>query len=272
MLQYLDKSTLSYAPIFGLQKDTHLVGTNYSWLSSIFYFGYLLSQPLSGIVLQRYPAVKCLSACVFIWSVILLMHVVCDNWAKLMVARFFLGVVEGITFPAFILINAAWWPREVQPFRMGFWFSFNGIAQILGGILAYGLGHIKSSIASWKWMFLVTGAMTTLWSIALWFLLPNSQLDAWLLKGDEKRIALELIRNNSTGTHNKTFKKEQFIEALLDVKTWAWFLIGFFITIPNSVGSFGNLVISGFGFSSLETTLVILISQLQKSARADISI
>lgn len=164
-------------------------------------------------------------------------------------------------------------PRSKQPFRMGFWFSFNGVAQIVGGILSYGLGHIKSTIASWKWMFLVTGAITLLWSIALYFLLPNSQIDAWFLNNKEKRIAVEMIRSNNTGIYNKTFKKEQLVEAILDIKTWLLFILGFLINIPNSVASvcehqtfaftlltleiqFGNLVISGFGYSSLETTLV----------------
>ena len=105
-------------------------------------------------------------------------------------------------------------------------------------------------------MFLVTGALTTLWSVFLFFVLPNNQLDAWFLKGDDKRIALEMVRDNNTGIHNKTFKKEQFIEAVTDVKTWIMFLLNFLINIPNSVASFGNLVISGFGYSSLETTLV----------------
>lgn len=40
-LNYLDKTTLSYASIMGLQTDIHLVGDNYQWLSSMFYFGYL---------------------------------------------------------------------------------------------------------------------------------------------------------------------------------------------------------------------------------------
>jgi MFS transporter, ACS family, allantoate permease len=31
-LNYLDKTTLSYASIMGLQKDIHLVGDNYQWL------------------------------------------------------------------------------------------------------------------------------------------------------------------------------------------------------------------------------------------------
>lgn len=39
---YVDKTTLSYAVIFGIQTDLHLVGTRYNWLSSIFYFGFLI--------------------------------------------------------------------------------------------------------------------------------------------------------------------------------------------------------------------------------------
>ena len=38
---YIDKTTLSYAAIFGIRDDLHLKGTEYSWLSSIFYFGFL---------------------------------------------------------------------------------------------------------------------------------------------------------------------------------------------------------------------------------------
>jgi hypothetical protein len=38
---YIDKTTLSYAAIFGIREDLNLVGTQYSWLSSIFYFGFL---------------------------------------------------------------------------------------------------------------------------------------------------------------------------------------------------------------------------------------
>ena len=38
---YIDKTTLSYAAIFGIKDDLKLEGTEYSWLSSIFYFGFL---------------------------------------------------------------------------------------------------------------------------------------------------------------------------------------------------------------------------------------
>ena len=43
---YIDKTTLSYAAIFGIKDDLKLVGKEYSWLSSIFYFGFLVSDLL----------------------------------------------------------------------------------------------------------------------------------------------------------------------------------------------------------------------------------
>jgi len=58
MLQYLDKSSINFASVFGLQKGTNLHGQDYSWLSSIFYFGYMVAQYPAGYLLQRYPTGK----------------------------------------------------------------------------------------------------------------------------------------------------------------------------------------------------------------------
>lgn len=45
MLQYLDKSSINFASVYGLLDGTNLHGQQYSWLSSIFYFGKNLSSP-----------------------------------------------------------------------------------------------------------------------------------------------------------------------------------------------------------------------------------
>ena len=41
MLQYLDKNSINFASVYGLQDGTHLVGQDYSWLSTT-----SLSRPL----------------------------------------------------------------------------------------------------------------------------------------------------------------------------------------------------------------------------------
>jgi len=55
---YIDKTTLSYAAIFGIQKDLNLQGTQYSWLSSIFYFGFLAWAFPTNFLMQRLPIGK----------------------------------------------------------------------------------------------------------------------------------------------------------------------------------------------------------------------
>lgn len=62
MLQYLDKSSINFASVYGLQKGTHLHGQDYSWLSSIFYFGYLFAQYPAGYLMQRLPVAKVIGA------------------------------------------------------------------------------------------------------------------------------------------------------------------------------------------------------------------
>ena len=47
---YLDKTTLSYSSIMGLQTDIGLVRDNYQWLGSIFYFGYLVNISISDFL------------------------------------------------------------------------------------------------------------------------------------------------------------------------------------------------------------------------------
>lgn len=45
-LQYLDKNGLNYASAYGLQTDLKMVGDDFSWLGSIFYFG--MSDRIAG--------------------------------------------------------------------------------------------------------------------------------------------------------------------------------------------------------------------------------
>ena len=51
-LNFMDKTILSSAAVFGLEKDNHLVGKQYSWVGSIFYFGYLFFEYPTTILIQ----------------------------------------------------------------------------------------------------------------------------------------------------------------------------------------------------------------------------
>lgn len=62
---------------------------------------------------------------------------------------------------------------------------------------------------------------------------------------------------NQTGVKNTTIKTYQVIEALTDPKSWFFFLFGLSTQVVNgSASNFGSLIIKGFGYSSLKSTLM----------------
>ena len=61
MMQYLDKSAMGYTAILGLRTDLHLVGQDYSWASSMFYFGYLAGSAPAAMLIVRFPIGKFMS-------------------------------------------------------------------------------------------------------------------------------------------------------------------------------------------------------------------
>jgi hypothetical protein len=93
-LQYLDKATLSYASVFGLIKDAHLQGQDYSWLGSIVYVAQLIFQPLIAYLLVKLPIGKFAATMVLGWGAILCCMVAATTFKGLMAARFFLGAFE----------------------------------------------------------------------------------------------------------------------------------------------------------------------------------
>lgn len=71
---YIDKTTLSYAAIFGIREDLDLHGDRYNWLSSVFYFGFLVWAFPTNFLMQRLPVGKYLGANIFLWGVFLMLQ------------------------------------------------------------------------------------------------------------------------------------------------------------------------------------------------------
>lgn len=52
-IQQADKTGLSTQATFGLRQDTHLVGQQYAWLTTIFFIGYIVGEIPGNIIMQK---------------------------------------------------------------------------------------------------------------------------------------------------------------------------------------------------------------------------
>lgn len=56
--------SLAYTAIMGLKSDLSLSGSEYSWASGIYYFGYLAASYPAGMLIVRFPVAKLIAASV----------------------------------------------------------------------------------------------------------------------------------------------------------------------------------------------------------------
>lgn len=59
---------MSYAGTYGLATEAHLVGQQYSLLTTIFYIGYLAAQWPANWLMQRLPIAKVLTVTFVLWG------------------------------------------------------------------------------------------------------------------------------------------------------------------------------------------------------------
>lgn len=79
-----------------------------------------------------------------------------------------------------------WYKRSEQTNRNAAWYSMLGIVNILGSLLSYGLGHIKSDLLySYQIIFLFCGLFTVVTSVFVFIFM------VWLLRLEVMQVLIE---------------------------------------------------------------------------------
>ncbi|KAI8295781.1 hypothetical protein K4K56_010500 [Colletotrichum sp. SAR 10_98] len=187
-----------------MKTDLHLVGQEYSWVGSIFYFVFLLGEWPFGPVMQRLPLAKLLSSTILAWGALTVLMGATNNAAGIMTLRFLMGFFEAPLYPMMSIMTVMWYKKSEQPLRVTVWFT--SLSSVITGIVSFGIGHTHTAIASWRLLFIVLGGFTLLWGIVLFIFLPDSPTSFKFLDEREKFIAVDRMKDNMTGIHNPELK------------------------------------------------------------------
>ncbi|KAL1301420.1 hypothetical protein AAFC00_005677 [Neodothiora populina] len=255
LLQYIDKQAISYAAVFDLFTSTSTTSSQYSWLASIFYFGYLVSEWPASYAAQHWPTGTVVSSFVLAWGSVLMLTAACSSFAGLAVCRFILGCFESLITPCFMMIVGMWYTRKEQPSRAGIFYCFNGVGSMVGGILFYAVGQMKT-FPVWRAIFILCGGVTIVWGVVLMIFLPNNIMTAKRYTADDKALLIARSQTNRTGVYNKKIKMSQVKEAFCDPQIWILFLFVLLNEVFNGgFANFGKLIVKGLaGGDALRTT------------------
>ncbi len=172
LLSFLDRSNVGNARIEGLATDLHMTGDQYLTGLTLYFIGYVLFEVPANMVLKIWKPNLWLPTLTLAWGVVSTLMGVTQSRAGFFVVRFFLGVTEAGLFPGivfylsmwvvprtvFVMLTAhRWYKRNERQFRVALFFSAASLAGAFGGILAWGIAHMKGvgGYNGWRWIFIL---------------------------------------------------------------------------------------------------------------------
>ncbi|KAM5370026.1 hypothetical protein ACJZ2D_008709 [Fusarium nematophilum] len=256
-LQFMDKTSLNYANLFGYQEALGLKGQQFNYLSAMIYAGYFFGQYPCGWLIGRFPAQKVMAVSVMLWGLMVILMTQARDYPSALGVRFIMGIFEAAVTPGLTLMTGFWYTRREIPLRQCIWYSSLGWGGIVGSYISMGVSKLPVDLTPERWelIFYILGGVTCLWAFVIWFLLSDSPANASFLNHRERLIAVKRVAGNETGIKNKSFDKSQIKAGFMDPKTLLIFTSVFAAAIPNGVvNSFSTIIIRDMGFSTTKTT------------------
>jgi len=168
-ISYLDRQTLPWA-LQNIQADIPIGHQTKAWLDSAFLATYGLMYLGGGWLLDRIGTRRGFLVIMIFWSLACASHGFAGGVIALAASRLLLGVGEGGGFPAATRAVAEWFPPRDRSAALGIINAGTAVGAVIAPplialILLYGDWW---QLASWRWVFFVTGAFGLVWAVWWW--------------------------------------------------------------------------------------------------------
>lgn len=120
----------------------------------------------------------------------------------------------------------------------------NGISQILGALMMYGIGRAKMSLSPWRALWLICGGLTLAVGVLFVFAMPRDTTTAWFLTPQERDIATKRLALDRATRDRSDFNKTQFAEAFKSPLTWIYFFIALCLTLTTPIIKVSQIYLS----------------------------
>ncbi|OXH22188.1 high-affinity nicotinic acid transporter [Cryptococcus neoformans] len=252
MMSFLDRSNIGNANLTTFSTDLGLVNNQFGAATSVVYATYVVFEPFWTVLLKIIKPRYLLTATTLCWASITIGSAFIKNYDQLLAVRILLGAFEAGMIPCTTLYLTMTYNRDEYVSRQTVVFVFSAISSAFGGLLAFGLSHIKGNLAGWQWLFLVEGIISMCLVPIAWFQIPNEVTEArWLKPHEKETLIARRQRNKMTYDDNEEFSWGAIISVLKDYRLYISAISHFGIdSTLYSLTTFVPSLLAGLGFTS----------------------
>jgi ACS family hexuronate transporter-like MFS transporter len=159
-VSYFDRQTLPVA-IAAIQRDIPISNTQFSYLQGAFLLAYACMYAGGGKLIDVLGTRRGFLVIMIWWSLACASHGLAASFGMLAASRFLLGMGEGGGFPAATKAVSEWFPAQERSTAMG----IINAGSAVGAVMAPpGIAFVIATW-SWRWVFLLSGAIGLLWTL-----------------------------------------------------------------------------------------------------------
>ncbi|HEX3882339.1 MAG TPA: MFS transporter [Stellaceae bacterium] len=185
---YLDRINISFAALT-MNKELGLDAAIYGMAAGCFFWGYVLFEVPSNIILEKVGARLWIARIMVTWGIISGATAFATGPYSFAAIRFLLGVAEAGLFPGFVLYFTYWFPGHHRArINSGFTLALP-IAVACGAPISTALLGLDGvmGLRGWQCMYLFEAVPTVLIGVAVLFFLTDRPEKATWLSADEKK-------------------------------------------------------------------------------------
>lgn len=217
LLNSLDKSNIGNAETAGFTYDTGLSRQDVHSSMGIFFFVFVLLQPVGAALGRRFGMRRYVPACMSLWGLSTILHIFVRKRWHLILLRIMIATLEAGFYPTTVSYMSLFYTKFEFATRLGFFYGMTAVAGVVGGVLSWAVfsefpGHSDDPDApdlgppsvrrapgsagwkSWEVLFLIEGCVTMTVALLGFLWLPRSADSAWFLSAEERAWAESRMR------------------------------------------------------------------------------
>jgi MFS family permease len=261
LLNYLDRSNLGNARVFGFEETIGLKGNQFGNLVTLFFVPYILTEVFWVTAVKRFGANYVIFAALVGWCTTTIATGFVHNYSQALACRMFLGLFEAGVAPCFGFIFSTIYARESTAKRIALINLANVTSGAFGGMFAYGVQSMgtRLGLEAWRWLFIIEGSASLAICGGCLFSFPNTPETAWFLNEDDKALMRLRKQRDVVFKGDDKFEWKWVKEALSDPFVYLA-SVGFF-TSSVAIFGFGTFlptIIKGFGYNSFQANYLTI--------------
>lgn len=233
----IDRANVGFAKLT-MQADLGMSDPAFAFGTGMFYFGYLVFEVPSNLMLRQIGARVWFARIMITWGVVSgLTMFVTGTWSYTCV-RILLGVAEAGFFPGVIYYLTYWFPVRERTRAVATFMAANAIGGTLTNPLS---GLIMQTfdqawgLHGWQWVFLIESIPSLMLGVCVYFYLPDRPSDARWLDDHERNWLVQRIGQEEQ--HREKRHGADLRQAMISPRVWYLILLYFTVAFCSNAGS-----------------------------------